>query len=96
MPAIETIAKPRGNRISMPVPKEYSSYSFQVILVPIRPEEASVPKPAARTRRKAQSLADALRAVPAPDDGWEPGNSRSDDPSSYFERSGGFASEAFA
>lgn len=96
MPAIETIAKPRGNRISVSVPKEYSSYSFQVILVPIRPEEPSSPKPAPRTRRKAQSLADALLAVPAPDDGWDPGESRSDDPPSYFERSGGFASEAFA
>lgn len=96
MPAIETIAKPRRNRISVPVPKEYGSYSFQVILVPIRPEEPAVPKPAARTRCKVQSLADALLAVPAPDDGWEPGESRSDDAPSFFERSGGFASEAFA
>ena len=51
MPAIETIAKPRGNRISVPVPEEYSSYSFQVILVPIRPEELlSVANRACRTQ----------------------------------------------
>ena len=96
MPAIETIAKPRGNRIGVPVPEEYSSYSFQVILVPIRPEEPSSPKPTARAGRKPQSLADALLAAPLPDDGWEPASSRSDDPPSFFERSGGFASEAFA
>jgi hypothetical protein len=49
-------------------------------------------KHAVARRRKA----DALLAVPAPDDGGEPGESRSDDPPSFFERSGGFASEAFA
>ena len=96
MPAIETIAKPQGNRISVPVPEEYGSYSFQVILVPIRPEEPSAPEPAPRSGRKAQSLADALLAVPAPEDSWEANDSRSDDPPSFFERSGGFASEAFA
>ena len=96
MPAIETIAKPRGNRITVRVPKEYNSYSFQVILVPIRPEEPSLPEPASRTARKAQSLADALLAPPATGDDWDPGDSRADDPPSFFERSGGFGSEVFA
>ena len=36
MSPIETIVRPRRNRISVPVPKEYGSYSFQVILVPQR------------------------------------------------------------
>ena len=34
MPPIETITRPYRNRISVSVPKEYSAYSFQVILVP--------------------------------------------------------------
>lgn len=38
MPPIETIAKPVRNRISIKVPKEYASYSFQVLLVPLSPE----------------------------------------------------------
>lgn len=38
MPTIQTIARPKGNRISVTVPEEYSSYSFQVILVPFRDE----------------------------------------------------------
>ena len=35
MPPIQTIARPIRNRISIKVPKEYSSYSFQVLLVPL-------------------------------------------------------------
>ena len=35
MPSIQTIARPVRNRISIKVPKEYSSYSFQVLLVPL-------------------------------------------------------------
>ena len=35
MPPIETIAKPVRNRISIKVPKEYASCSFQVLLVPL-------------------------------------------------------------
>lgn len=38
MPPIETIAKPVRNRISIKVPKEYASCSFQVLLVPLSPE----------------------------------------------------------
>lgn len=35
MPPIETIARPRRNRISVAIPREYASYSFRVIVVPI-------------------------------------------------------------
>ena len=42
MPAIQTIARPRRNRISVDIPFEYRSYSFQVILVPL--EEDRKPK----------------------------------------------------
>ena len=42
MPAIQTIARPRRNRISVDIPVEYRSYSFQVILVPL--EEERKPK----------------------------------------------------
>ena len=38
MPPIETITKPVRNRISIPIPKEYRSYSFRVVLVPLVPE----------------------------------------------------------
>ncbi|MBQ7252453.1 MAG: hypothetical protein IJS32_07620 [Kiritimatiellae bacterium] len=96
MPTIESIVKPRGSRISVAVPKEYASYSFQVILVPIRPEEPSGAKPAPRSARQMQSLADALLSLPSPGDDWSPDASRADDPPSFFERSGGFCSEAFA
>ena len=39
MPPIETIARPIRNRISIRVPKEYASYSFQVLLVPLSPQK---------------------------------------------------------
>ena len=39
MPTIKTIARPIRNRISIKVPKEYSSYSFQVLLVPLLSEK---------------------------------------------------------
>ncbi len=35
MPPIQTIAIPHRNKISVAIPEEYSSYSFQVILVPL-------------------------------------------------------------
>ena len=38
MPPIETIARPVRNRISVSIPKEYRSYSFRVVLVPIMSE----------------------------------------------------------
>lgn len=61
MPPIETIAKPRRNRITVPVPKEYGACSFHVILVPIgdgTPEGVSK-----RTAGK-PSFVDALLACP--------------------------------
>ena len=39
MPTIQTIVRPRRNRISLTVPEEYGDYSFQVILVPFKEEE---------------------------------------------------------
>ena len=39
MPLIETIARPVRNRISIKVPREYASYSFQVLLVPLQPQK---------------------------------------------------------
>ena len=39
MPSTETIARPVRNRISIKVPKEYPSYSFQVLLVPLMSEK---------------------------------------------------------
>ena len=40
MPPIETIVRPVRNRISIKVPREYASYSFQVLLVPFQPQKA--------------------------------------------------------
>ena len=42
MSPIETIARPRGDKITVAVPKEYGSCSFQVILVPLAPAEMKV------------------------------------------------------
>lgn len=64
MPPIETIARPRRNRISVAVPREYGSCSFQVILVPLDtgdPPPASSAPPSGRRRR---SFVDALLACP--------------------------------
>ena len=68
MPTIETIARPRRNRVSVPVPEEYGSYPFRVILVPLAPEEP-IP-PARRTRRsRRRTFVDALLACPKLDEG---------------------------
>ena len=66
MPPFETIARPRRNRISVSVPREYSSYSFQVILVPLGVDmvDAMPSKP-----RKSGSFVDALLSCPKLDDG---------------------------
>lgn len=63
MPTIETIARPRRNRVSVPVPEEYGSYSFRVILVPLALEE---PVPASRRTRRSRrrTFVDALLACP--------------------------------
>ena len=37
MPPIETIVRPVRNKISIEIPKQYWSYSFKVVLVPLAP-----------------------------------------------------------
>lgn len=69
MPPIETIVKPYRNRISVSVPKEYGSYSFQVILVPLKPAGASAAVSSSRARRPRRSFVDALLSCPKLGDG---------------------------
>ena len=57
MSPIETIARPHRNRISVSVPREYSSYSFQVILVPLGVDTFDV---SPQKSRKTGSFVDAL------------------------------------
>ena len=45
MPPIETIVRPRRNRISVAIPREYASYSFRVTLVPIENGPQPLKKP---------------------------------------------------
>lgn len=90
MSPIETIVRPRRNRITVPVPKEYSSYSFQVILVPLAPIDSTPPAPPS-TGRKKKNFIEALMSCPC--DISDLIGDRSDDPPSFFERSGGFDSE---
>ena len=91
MPPIQTIARPRRNRISVSVPEEYSSYSFQVILVPLAPDASTPPSPAASGKR---SLVKALMSCPSDISALI--DDRGSDMPSFFDRSGGFGSEAFA
>ena len=69
MQPIETIARPRRNRISVAVPKEYASYSFQVILVPLADETPSPAASAAQTVPGGGSFVDALLSCPKLADG---------------------------
>jgi len=69
MPSLETIARPRRNRISIAVPREYSSYSFQVILLPIASETSFTARSTVRPRRKKKTFMDALLFCPKLDDG---------------------------
>ena len=66
MPPIETITRPRRNRISVSVPREYSSYSFQVILVPLGVDAA---RTVTLIPRKKRSFVDALLSCPKLGDG---------------------------
>ena len=70
MPPIEMIASPVGNRISIPIPREYRAYSFQVTLVPVKTDGEVSRRRVARTRRKesSASLWDQL-ACPVLDEG---------------------------
>ena len=52
MPPIQTIATPVRNRISVPVPEEYRSYSFEVILKPIIPHDTKVAERVRPMRRR--------------------------------------------
>ena len=71
MPPIETIARPIRNRISVKVPKEYASYSFQVLLVPLfESTEQNHFGRSSRTRKK-QSFVDVLLSCPRLDEGDE-------------------------
>ena len=71
IPAIETIVRPRRNRISIAVPKEYGSYSFQVILLPIASEDSFFTPSAVQTRPrpKKKTFVDALLSCPKLDEG---------------------------
>ena len=66
MPPIETITRPHRNRISVSVPREYSSYSFQVILVPLGVDTVDI---SPQKPRKTGSFVDALLSCPKLDDG---------------------------
>ena len=70
MPPIEMIASPVGNRISIPIPREYRAYSFQVTLVPVKADNEVTRRRVARTRCKeaSASLWDQL-ACPVFDEG---------------------------
>lgn len=70
MPPIQTIASPRRDRISVAIPKEYRSYSFQVILVPLAPESSVTPRRRSRLRKR-ETFVDALLSCPKLDDGEE-------------------------
>ena len=69
MPAIETIARPRRNRISIAVPREYGSYSFKVILFPIVSEDSLPVRFAVQTRPRKKTFVDALLSCPKLDYG---------------------------
>ena len=68
MTTIQTIVRPIRDRISVRVPKEYSAYSFHVILVPLAPERTDVRR---KCVRKRGSFVDALLSCPVLDDGEE-------------------------
>jgi len=65
MPPIQTIASPCRDKISVTIPKEYRSYSFQVILVPLAPEGAKESRSQRRApRRSSKTFVDALLSCP--------------------------------
>ena len=71
MPPIQTIATPVRNRISVPVPAEYRSYSFEVILKPIISHDTKVAERARPVRRRngrvksGSSFVEFMRTCPA-------------------------------
>lgn len=94
MPTIETIARPRRNRISIAVPREYGSYSFQVILVPLANEKETS---SIRQPHKARTFVDALLDCPRLEEGESLVEDRRVwDAPSAFDRAGCFETEDFA
>ena len=61
MPPIETNMRPHRNRISVSVPREYSGYSFQVILVPLGVDTT---RTVTLMPHKKRSFVDALLSCP--------------------------------
>lgn len=70
MPPIETIASPSRNQIKIQVPKEYASYSFQVILVPLA-ENGVATREVSSRRTSRKSFVDYLMSCPKLDEGEE-------------------------
>ena len=56
MPPIEMIASPVGNRISIPIPRKYRAYSFQVTLAPVKTDGETTRRRVARMRRMETSV----------------------------------------
>ena len=38
MPSIRTYARPVSNQVTIDIPREYASYSFEILLMPVRHE----------------------------------------------------------
>lgn len=66
MSPIETIIRPRRNKISLQVPSELGSYFFHVIMVPLGADEAITVR---ATANKPGSFVDALLSCPKLDEG---------------------------
>ena len=43
MPAIRTFAKPVNDMLTLRIPREYRSYSFEIMLVPVREHNTALP-----------------------------------------------------
>lgn len=71
MPAIQTIARPSNNKVSVAIPPEYAACTFRVTLVPIPLSSPS--------RSKPSDFVDALLSCPKfGDDGIDLTNDNSD------------------
>ena len=43
MPAIRTFARPVNDMLTLSIPREYRSYSFEIMLVPVREQDEALP-----------------------------------------------------
>ena len=43
MPAIRTFARPVNDMLTLSIPREYRSYSFEIMLVPVREHDEVLP-----------------------------------------------------